>query len=307
MKHFDRNRIDSEIRPVAEAMAEQIGSTRRDTYEQLRELRFPVDLPPDIYSEQKTVTTDDGDIRVTVYRPQSGQTQAAIFWMHGGGHIMGTEEDSLAPLLASELHLAVFSVNYRLAPENTYRESMEDCYAALAWLFKNAAAMNIDKDRIAIAGASAGGGKCAGLALMNRDRDNYPLRMQALLCPMLDNLHDTDSGNMEGHLMWDREASNIAWEMYLGGLPGPDASPYAAPARARDLSDLPPVHICIGSEDLFRDECIDYAKRLYLSNTPCELAIFPGVTHGGDIFAPEAKVSKRYRNSYLQSLRDALE
>ncbi len=306
MNSFDRSRIDGEIRPIVEALAEELGPTRRETYLQFREMSFPFEIPANISSEQIIIKTNDGDLRITLYRPKSTQTQAAILWMHGGGHIMGTEEDTLAPTLTSKLEVAVFSVNYRLSPEYTYVESMEDCYIALAWLFANADEMNIDKERIAIAGASAGGGKCAGLALMNRDRDDYPLRLQALLCPMLDNLHDTDSGNLEGHLMWDRKASIMAWEMYLGGTPGHGASPYASPTRAEDLSDLPPAHISIGSEDLFRDECIEYAKRLYLSNTPCELTVFPGVTHGGDIFAPEAKVTKRYRQSYIQGLRDAL-
>lgn len=303
---FNRDNIDPEIRAAVEALAEQVGPTRRETYMKLRELNFPIEVPAHIHRETSVITSPSYDVPITIYRPQCSQAQAAILWLHGGGHIMGIEDDSTAVLLADELNVAVFSVGYRLSPEFTYVESMEDCHAALSWLFTHAEALKLDSTRVAIAGASAGGGKCAALALMNRDRDNYPLRLQALLCPMLDNLHDTDSGHLEGHLMWDREASMIAWEMYLGGTPGPDASPYAAPARATDLSGLPPAHISVGTGDLFRDESIEYARRLLLSNVPCELGVFPGVTHGADKFVPEARVSQRFRHSYLRGLCDAL-
>jgi len=159
---------------------------------------------------------------------------------------------------------------------------------------------------VAIGGASAGGGMAAGVALMNRDRANHPLALQLLLYPMIDNLHATESGQYENHPIWNQGTSFRAWEMYLDGTPGERASPYAAAARAADLVGLPSAYICVGNEDLFRDEDVDYARRLNAAGVPCELAVFPGLYHGGDAFVPAAAVSRRLQRSFLAALGDAL-
>jgi acetyl esterase/lipase len=146
----------------------------------------------------------------------------------------------------------------------------------------------------------------AGVALMNRDRANHRLVLQLLIYPMIDNLHATESGRYENHPIWNQGTSFRAWEMYLDGTPGDAAAPYAAAARAQDLSGLPPAYVCVGSEDLFRDEDVEYARRLMAADVPCELAVFPGMYHGGDSFVPEAAISRRLQRSFLAALGDAL-
>ena len=94
--------------------------------------------------------------------------------------------------------------------------------------------------------------------------------------------------------------------MYLDGTPGEAASPYAAPSRASSLRGLPPAYLSVGSEDLFRDEDIEYGRRLLDEDVPCEIAVFPGMYHAGEGFAPEAKISKRLNQSFLVALYDAL-
>ena len=123
---------------------------------------------------------------------------------------------------------------------------------------------------------------------------------------MIDNLHDTKSGHYVDHPVWNRQTSLNAWEMYLNGTPGVDASGYAAATRTTDLAGLPPAYICVGAEDLFRDEDIEYARRLIRSDVPTELAVFPGLYHGADIFVPRARISRRLEQSFLQALEDAL-
>jgi acetyl esterase/lipase len=145
----------------------------------------------------------------------------------------------------------------------------------------------------------------AGVALMNRDKAGPELVFQLLLYPMIDNLHATDSGLYENHPVWNQGTSFNAWDMYLDGKPGIDASPYAAASRAKNLAGLPPTYICVGSEDLFRDEDIEYARRLFTADVPCEISIFPGLYHGGDMFVPEAGVSKRLKRSFTAALSDA--
>ena len=197
-------------------------------------------------------------------------------------------------------------MEYRLAPEHPFPAGPEDCLATLEWLFDNTDSIGIQGDKIAIGGASAGAGMAAGVSLMNRDRRNIPLCFQLLLYPMLDNLHATPSGDIQNHPVWKRSTSFNAWEMYLNGEPGEAASEYAAPSRAESLKGLPPTYISVGSEDLFRDEDIGFGQRLIKDGVPCEMAIFPGMYHAGESFAPAAKVSQRLNQSFLTALKDAL-
>ena len=197
-------------------------------------------------------------------------------------------------------------MEYRLAPEHPFPAGPEDCLATLEWLYDNADCIGIQADKIAIGGASAGAGMAAGVSLMNRDRRNIPLCFQLLLYPMLDNLHATPSGDIHNHPVWKRSTSFNAWEMYLNGEPGEGASEYAAPSRAESLKGLPPTYISVGSEDLFRDEDIGFGQKLIKDGVPCEMAIFPGMYHAGESFAPAAKVSQRLNQSFLAALKDAL-
>ncbi len=263
-----------------------------------------------VQTEEHIVNTKNlvqPDVRVLIYRKPSKQTQAGLLWIHGGGYILGSAEDDRARKIAEELDCAVISVDYRLAPEDPFPAGIEDCQAALLWLAESAQDLGIDANRLAIGGASAGAGMAAGLALMNRDQSGPSLSMQLLLYPMLDNLHDTPSGHITNNPVWNRQTSLNAWEMYLDGVPGRDASPYAAAIRATDLKGLPPAYICVGAEDLFRDENIEYARKLNEAGVPAELTVYPGLFHGADVFMPTAKLSKRVDFDFIQALRRTLD
>lgn len=262
--------------------------------------------PVDVLEETVSVDTDDGPVTVYVYRQTTKKNQAALLWIHGGGYVLGSAVDERARIIAAKLDCTVVSVEYRLAPEHPFPAGPNDCWAVLDWMMREHRALGIDVNRVAIGGASAGGGMAAGVALMNRDRHDHPLVLQLLLYPMIDNLHATESGQVENHPIWNQGTSFRAWEMYLDGTPGDAASPYAAAARAEDLAGLPPAYVCVGSEDLFRDEDIEYARRLIAADVPCELAVFPGMYHGGDGFVPRATISRRMQRSYLAALEDAL-
>ena len=95
--------------------------------------------------------------------------------------------------------------------------------------------------------------------------------------------------------------------MYLGGVPGESASPYAAAARAESLAGLPPTYVGVGTEDLFRDEDIDYVRRLIADDVACELAVFPGVYHAAESFVPGAAVSRRFNASILAAIHNGLD
>ena len=304
---LDYSRIDPELLAALEAVPNL--DINRDNVVHIREslAEQPLQpLPQGVCSEVIAVTTPEAVVDVHVLRGSDESGQAAVLWMHGGGYVIGSAGDERAGIIADHCGCRVFSVEYSLAPEHPFPAAINECHAVLQWMIEESSALGIDRERIAIAGASAGAGLAAGLALVNRDRENVPLRMQLLFYPMIDNLHDTASGRYENHPVWNRATSFNAWEMYLDGTPGERASPYAAAARAEDLTGLPPAYICVGSEDLFRDEDIEYARRLSEAGIPCELAVFPGVYHGGNSFAPSALVSKRLKRSALDALADAL-
>ncbi|MEH6591817.1 MAG: alpha/beta hydrolase [Halioglobus sp.] len=304
---LDYNRIDPELLAALETVPAL--DLNRENIAKIRDLLAAGPQPPssvDVLSDMKTIDTEDGAVDVYIYRKSDQPNQPAILWIHGGGYILGDAEDERARIIADHCNCTVFSVDYRLAPEHPFPAGPNDCYSTLAWIMNEAETLGIDKNRVAIGGASAGSGMAAGVALMNRDRDNFPLQLQLLLYPMIDNLHATDSGKIENHPVWNLSTSFNAWEMYLDGAPGEQASPYAAAARATDLSGLPPAYMCVGSEDLFRDENIDYAQRLLAAGVPCEFSIFPGLYHGADSFAPAARVSRRLNQGFLHALDHAL-
>lgn len=245
------------------------------------------------------------------YSPERGDEAPlpGLLWMHGGGHVLGTldQDDPHLEFVSAELNCIVVSVDWRRAPEWPYPAAIEDCYAALAWVFGHHEALGIDATRIAIGGSSSGGGLAAGLALLARDRGEYAPCFQWLFYPMLDDRNVTPSSRAIVHpSVWNRDSNITAWTAYLGELAGSERIPiYAAPSRADDLSGLPPAFIGTAELDLFLDENIDYAQRLIASGISTELVVYPRAIHGFDLFAPNAAISRRFIRDRLDALRRA--
>ncbi|MEU6864248.1 alpha/beta hydrolase [Streptomyces sp. NPDC046876] len=234
-----------------------------------------------------------------------------LYYMHGGGMVTGNAWSVLPQLLrawALPLELAVVSVEYRLAPHAQYPDPLEDCWAGLVWTAGHAAELGIDPDRIVIGGKSAGGGLAAALALLTRDRGGPAPIGQLLLCPMLDDRSDTFSSHqMAGVDTWDRTSNATAWRALLGDRYGAaDLPPYAAPARAEDLSGLPPAYIEVGSAETFRDEDVAYANAIWQAGGEAELHVWPGAFHGFDTIAPRASLSRDAREARTRWLRRLL-
>ncbi|MBB5122972.1 esterase [Streptomyces eurocidicus] len=234
-----------------------------------------------------------------------------LYYLHGGGMIMGNAWSVLPRLLrewALPLGLAVVSVEYRLAPRTRYPGPVEDCYAGFVWAAEHAAGLGIDADRIIVGGKSAGGGLAAALALLTRDRGGPAPIGQLLLCPMLDDRGETFSSHqLAGIDTWDRTSNATAWQAFLGDRYGAaDLPPYAAPARATDLSGLPPAYIDVGSAETFRDEGVAYADAIWRAGGQAELHVWPGACHGFDTIAPQAALSRDARDARTRWLRRVL-
>jgi len=304
---LDYNRIDDELLPAIETLPNL--DITRDNIKEIRQLLAEQPAEPSdvrVEKDKATIATAEGEVDVYIYRKSDRPQQPAVIWIHGGGYVLGSAEDLRAEVIADHCDCTVFSVDYRLAPEHPFPAGPEDCYATLAWVMSGESGYDLDLGRVAVGGASAGAGMAAGVVLMNRDRDNFPLCLQLLLYPMIDNLHATPSGKVTNHPVWKQKTSFNAWEMYLDGTPGEDASPYAAATRASDLSGLPPAYVCVGTADLFCDEDIEYAQRLMDAHIPTELAVFPGLYHAAESFVPDARVSRRITASFLLALDHAL-
>lgn len=278
----------------------------------MRRMRAPR-LPPGVTVEDVRVPGPKGapEVRVRLYRPESlARPAPALLWIHGGGLIMGApEQDELgSAAYARELGITVAAVQYRLAPEHPFPAALEDCYAALQWLHAHAERLGLQPDRIAVGGASAGGGLAAALAQVAHDRQQVTPAFQLLVYPMLDDRSALDSSPASPrHHVWNRDSNRFGWTAYhQRELGAADIPPYAIPARREELKGLPPAWVGVGSLDLFLDEDRTYALRLKDAGVECTLEIVPGAYHGFDVLVPRAEVVRRFRAGQVDALRGAL-
>ena len=298
--------VDPEVAPLLADFP--FGPITADTLARFRDMpRVTPELSDKVTRSDHPLETDGTYVRVHEPVKSAEGLRACVFSIHGGGYVLGNVEgdDPAMDRWCQAFDIVGVSVEYRLAPETAYPGPLEDCYAGLRWTFEHADELGIDRNRIGIHGVSAGGGLCAALALLTRDRGEFDLAFQLLDCPMLDDRQATPSSQADKLAIWSRESNTFGWQSYLGDLSGQDDIPYTAvPARAADLAGLPPAYVCVGGADGFRDEDIDYARRLYAAGVPCELHVYPGAPHGVEIFATTA-IAQRYgrdRDDWLRRM-----
>jgi acetyl esterase/lipase len=257
---------------------------------------------PGRHDDVEVVTLSTG-AGVRLHRPpEPAATSGALLWIHGGGYLLGNarQDDHLCRRLVRKLGITVGSVEYRPAPEHPFPAALEDCYAALQWLV---ALEDVDPARVAIGGASAGGGLAAALAVMTRDSGEINPALQLLTYPMLDDRTVAKSpSDARNYRVWTESSNRFGWSAYLGNAK-PDI---AVPARNIDLTGLPPAWIGVGTLDLFHDEDLAYAERLKKADVPCHVEVVPGAFHGFDRVVPGAPVSRSFFDSQCASLREAL-
>ena len=288
-------RTASRILPRARVTAWQLPSIRRLVR------RLPGD--PGFVETQVSSTA-----AIRVYRPAHAPASApALLYLHGGGLVIGSplQDEPALRSIADELAIVVATVRYRLAPEHAFPAARDDCYDALAWL---AAQPGSDPDRLAIGGASAGGGLAAATALTARDRGGPALCHQLLVYPMLDDRTaarpDPDRAVRR---LWSNESNHFGWSAYLGHEPGlAGLDPTAAPSRCRDFAGLPPAWIGVGTLDLFHDEDLAYAEGLRAAGVGCATYVVPGAFHGFDALA-DTGVARGFRASQVRALREAFD
>jgi acetyl esterase/lipase len=274
--------------------------------------RLPVLRRADVRQRRRTRAGVEiielGPISVRLHRPAGAPaTSPGLLWIHGGGYVMGTatQDDAVCRHLARELSAVVAAVDHRLAPEHPFPTPLHDCHDALTWLANRP---DVDQDRIAIGGASAGGGLAAALAILARDRGGVRPIFQLLAYPMLDDRTAVRPDLDDRHTrLWNHRSNRFGWTSYLGRAPGgPDIDPLAAPARSTDLGGLPAAWIGIGTHDLFHDENLAYAAALRAAGVSCIVEVVEGAFHGFDSIRPTAGVTQRFRAAQAEALRRGL-
>ncbi|HEX5587741.1 MAG TPA: alpha/beta hydrolase [Acidimicrobiia bacterium] len=309
-----RDRMDPEIAAVMGEFRMPAVDTAEQLAAMVRQLPRVVDdsPPPEgVEREERAIPGERGDpdVAIRIFRPTVAPPAPvpAYLWIHGGGYVAGSHDQNQAPLdaLVADLGCVAVSVEYRLAPETPYPGPLDDCWSALSYMVDNASDLGIDPARVAIGGASAGGGLAAALALLARDR-GVPLTHQHLIYPMIDDRQVTASSQWIVPV-WNRDVNRCGWMAYLGDLYGHDHVPaYAAPARAEDLAGLPPAYVHVGTLDGFLHEDVEYAARLLAAGVPTELHVFPGCPHGFDSLAGASSLAREANEIAARALAKVL-
>lgn len=275
--------------------------------------RMPLSHPEDarVEVQRHWLTTDEGaKLSLDWYHHADAEPPgSAVLYLHGGGMILGLSElgklmDTAVRHYVAASGVPMLMVDYRTAPEHPHPVPVEDCYAALQWLARNAPDFGADPARLAVMGDSAGGGLAAATCLLARDRGGPPIAQQLLVYPMLDDRTSVPDPHLVPFLTWTYDDNVTGWTALLGKAFGSEqVSPYAAPARARALGGLPPAYLEVGELDILRDETIVFARRLAAAGIPTELHVHLGCPHTFDWLAPGAEVSRRVVADRVRRLR----
>jgi acetyl esterase len=216
-----------------------------------------------------------------IYRPRTatGRTPVVAYF-HGGGWVSGDARQSewWCAGLAARADVTVVSVDYRLAPEHPFPTPPEDCYAAIEWIVAHAAELEVDPDRLATMGDSAGGNLAAVTCLMARDRGGPAIGAQVLIYPSVDQSrsYPSEAENAKAPILQRADHENVP-RLYLNGAD--PAAPYVSPLCGK-LADLPPALIQTAQHDILRDQGPAYADALRAAGVEATLTNYPRAVHG---------------------------
>lgn len=301
-----RHKLDAQIASSLEAMQidQPLVQVPRGDWRKLRESADAVyagasaanPVPNNVtISLRETVAADGRRVSMRWYERSGSFPGSAVVYVHGGGLISGSAEnyDWVVARYVSCTGVPMLSVDYALAPEYPYPVPLEDCLAALLWLFDNASCLGIDPSRIAVMGDSAGGGLAAALGVAAREK-RIDLARQILIYPMLDDRRTEDDPAIAPFASWTADNNWTGWHALLGDQIGSSSVPsLAAPARLDDFAGLASAYVEVGDLDIFRDESIAFALNLARAGVPLELHVHSGAPHGFEYLSPDADITTR--------------
>ena len=259
----------------------------------------PMRPDPDILVRKLRIPRAGGSVPALLLSPKEAVSETTgILWLHGGGYFAGMKEmvhASRTVDLVKSFGAMVLAPGYRLSLWAPHPAALEDGYASLLYRKEHAADWGIRSDQLMVGGESAGGGLCAAVCLRARDEGTVRVAFQMPLYPMLDD-RDTESSQNNHGRVWNTRRSHLAWKLYLRGTDR--VSPYAAPARAEDLADLPPAYSFVGDGEPFYAETVRYFERLRAAGAPAELDVYPTDMHAFDRMDPDAALSRQAAETF---------
>ncbi len=264
---------------------------------------------PSLVVLQKNLQGDPGKSPLQDSQRNLHKNAPGILWIHGGGYMTGMKEMvhmSRAIDLVKNYGAIVISPGYRLSFVKPYPAAAEDCYDALLYINKHAEKLGIRKSQIMVGGESAGGGLCAAVCMMARDRREVNIAYQMPLYPMLDNYDTETSANNHGKV-WNTRKNHIAWKLYLRGDVGKKVSPYAAPARQTDYLNLPPAYSFVGDGEPFYAETCTYIENLKKAGVEAAMDVYSSNMHAFDMLKPQLEISKQAAKTFNQHFEYAME
>ena len=293
------DRLDRRLRAIATTRtvfsAEAIRLMRGPFDQRRREALEELEAPGVQITEDNVVFENGpaaGLVPVRIYRCGEVRRAPVVVYCHAGGFALGNLDTDHRQCveLVRRAGCVVVSVDYRLAPEHPYPAALDDAIAVLNWVVTNAAELDVDAARLAVAGSSAGGALAACLAQRAADKSLPPIAFQLLHQPVLDDRATASKAEFRTSPAFDGEAAELMWRHYLGAEP---PAPDSVPARRGRLAGLPTALITCAEIDPFRDEAIDYARRLLNAGVSTELHVFDRTCHGFDSLLPGLPSSER--------------
>ena len=254
----------------------------------------------------------DGAVAMRAYRPAgaaAAEELPALVYFHGGGWTIGDLDthDVLCRQLANGARCAVFSVDYRLAPEAPFPAAVDDCIRATRYVADHAGELRIDPGRLAVGGDSAGGNLATVVAIHARDAGAPALAFQLLIYPATDQRGEFESvaRNGQGYLL-TREAMDFFRGCYL-----PRKEDWldwrASPLLAKDLSRLPPALVITAAFDPLVDEGRAYAERMRREGVQVRYLQYDDMVHGFVLFGGAVDTANAAVTECCAALRGAFE
>ncbi|WP_296248075.1 alpha/beta hydrolase [Pseudomonas sp. UBA4194] len=268
---------------MADAVKGVLADQKRDS--------TPTALVPGVTSRETTVPGAGGAMPATVYTPEGSGPFPVVLYFHGGGWVFADRKvyDGGARGLAKQANAVVVSVDYRRAPENKFPAAHDDALAAYRWLASNAATLNGDPKRLALAGESAGGNLAVATAVAAHKAGLTAPKHVLSVYPVAQSNTDTES-----YLKY-ADAMPLNRPMMLWFI----AQVTSSPADAKDpridlvhanLQGLPPVTVINAEIDPLRDDGAQLEQALRKAGVSVERKVYPGVTH--EFFGTAAVVEK---------------
>ncbi len=255
----------------------------------------------ELITKYETVEAAGNQIGLWRYYLRRGTTdpKPCLIFIHGGGWIGGTVYcvENSCKLICELADAVVFNVDYDLSPEVKFPVAANECYDVVKHVYEHADEYGIDKNRITVAGDSAGGNLSAVISLKDRDEGTHYIHQEILLYPAVTfgryaadgyawdikeyEISKKDEKAIKGSLMLGRPTDlegNMEADAYLGDIANA-ASPYASPMMAKDFTGLPKTIVITAEYDGLRLQGEFYGSQLANAGVDTTIYRYCGCTH----------------------------